>query len=86
MSTSVTIDMPEVALFDPQELKLKLSSYVKRLALKMHGTKEETPTATKHRTIKISPEVMAMTFQDRVDFGTNDYKSLLEEALQEKYK
>lgn len=59
MKTSLTIDMPEVALVD----KLKLN----------------------WRDIKISQEVMDMTFQNRVDLGTVNYKDLLEQALMEKY-
>ena len=86
MNTSLTIDMPEVALFDPQELTLKVAAYVKQLAIKKSHSKQGTAKPRNWRDMVISPEVKAMTFDSRVDLGTTDYKPLLEEALEEKYR
>ena len=86
MKTSVTIDIPEVALFDPQELTLKVIAYVKQLAIKKNPEQKERKLLANWREMPISPEVQAMTFDKRVDLGTTDYKDLLEEALEEKYK
>lgn len=86
MNTSLTIDLPEVALFDSQELKLKVIAYVKQLAIRKNSEKNETKAFGNWREMTISPEVQAMTFDKRVDLGTTDYKELLEEALEEKYQ
>lgn len=86
MSTSVTIDIPEVALFDPQELTLKIAAYVKRLAIKKRHDKQDVKRVHNWREMAISPEVQAMTFDNRVDLGTTEYKDLLQDALEEKYK
>lgn len=82
------IDMPEVALFDTQELSLKVKNYIKSLALKVNIAEKENAVIVKRRNwqdIEISPEVERMTFDKRSDLGTNDYNSLLEQALKEKY-
>ena len=86
MNTTLTIDLPEVALFDSQELKLKVIAYVKQLAIRKNPEKKETRAPGNWRDMAISPEVQGMTFDKRVDLGTTDYKTLLEEALEEKYK
>lgn len=86
MNTTLTIDLPEVALFDSQELKLKVIAYVKQLAIRKNPEKKETRAPGSWRDMAISPEVEAMTFENRVDLGTTDYKILLQEALEEKYK
>lgn len=74
-TNSITIDIPEVALFDAQELKLKVSNYIKTLAAKVQKNKTQSKedAVANWKDIKISPEVMAMTFDERVDLGTTDY-------------
>lgn len=80
--------MPEVGLFDARELKLKLSSYIKELASKTYKQKKDAmaTTAEDWTNVKISPEVMAMTFEERVDLGTTDYKTLLEKELEQRFQ
>lgn len=94
MNTSLTIDMPEVALFDREKLKQMLTAFVKAMAVnaKSNLAKEQMVQKAQSeklklnwREVKISQEVMDMTFQNRVDLGTVDYKELLEQALIEKY-
>ena len=35
--------------------------------------------------LHVSEEIMSMTFSERIDLGTTDYKELLIQALEEKY-
>lgn len=44
MTTNITIDIPEVALFDAQELKLQLCTYIRSLAAKMNKGIESAST------------------------------------------
>ena len=92
-NTSLTINLPEVALFDQENLKRIVTAFVKTLAA---TTQSATPDNVVKSDVKqklklnwrempISQEVMDMTFQHRVDLGTNDYKDMLHQALEEKY-
>lgn len=93
MNTSLTIDMPEVALFDRDALKQMLYAFVKAMAVNVKSRQvglvrdKAAPEKLKlnWKEVKVSQEVLDMTFQDRIDLGTNDYKELLQEALTEKH-
>ena len=95
MNTSLTIDIPEVALFDKESLKQMLTTFVKTLAKSKKGNATNSIFVTNAesqsklhfnwRDIHVSPQVMDMTFQNRVDLGTNDYKEMLSQSLEDKY-
>lgn len=86
-TNSITIEMPEIGLFGARELKLKLSNYIKTLA-SMTYKANVASGATQDRwgSVEISPEVMAMTFEDRVDLGTTDYRKLLDIDLEQRFQ
>lgn len=87
MKTSITIDMPEVALFDSQELRLKINNYIKGLVSKKlkEASTNKKSVHQNWKQMTISPAIKAMTFDDRVDLGTTNYDELLEKALEERY-
>lgn len=86
-TNSITLEMPEIGLFDARELKLKLSNYIKTLASITY--KRNDVSEAKQDTwgyMEISPEVMAMTFEDRVNLGTTDYRELLDTDLEQRFQ
>lgn len=89
MSTTITLNMPEIALFEENYLKQLVSAFIKTLATSVKTEKpkqEEALKAIDWRNRPLSPEVMAMTFDHPVDLGTPDYKEILISELEEKYK
>lgn len=79
--------MPEIGLLDARELKLKLSNYIKALASMTYRRDNVAENTNDHwGEVIISPEVMAMTFEKRVDLGTTDYKTLLENELEQRFQ
>lgn len=86
---SMTINMPEIALFEENYLRQLITAFVKSLATTVKTEKQQAPTQTQQidwRNRPLSPEIMAMTFEERVDLGTTDYEELLVSELEEKYK
>lgn len=92
-NTSLTINLPEVSLFDQENLKRIVTAFIKTLAATTNSAtannkvKSDAKQKLKlnWREMPISQEVMDMTFQNRVDLGTCDYKDLLHQTLEEKY-
>lgn len=86
-TNSITLEMPEIGLFDARELKLKLSNYIKTLASMTYKRNDISETTQdKWGYVEISPEVMAMTFENRVDLGTTDYRKLLDTDLEQRFQ
>lgn len=84
----MTIDIPEIALFEERYLRQLITAFVKSLATTVKAEKKQTPTQTQKidwRNRPLSPEIMQMTFEERADLGTTDYEELLVSELEEKY-
>lgn len=87
-TNTITIEMPEIGLLDARELKLKLTSYIKKLASMTyrHENVNEMTHSADWGKVQLSPEVMALTFSERVDLGTTDYRTLLDKDLEQRFQ
>lgn len=88
MKTTMTINMPEIALFEENYLRQLITTFVKTLATTVKTEKPQPAEQTEKlnwRNRPLSAEIMAMTFDERADLGTEDYKELIANEVEEKY-
>lgn len=71
-------------VFSPRNV----NNYIKTLASMAikHKNSKEMAQPEDWGKVEISPEVMAMTFDNRVDLGTTDYRTLINQELEHRFQ